>query len=281
MRILFIRHADPDYEHNTITERGHREAKILAAYLAGEIPVWHLDDDFKKPSPGVREPIDYFYVSPYGRAIDTARYTLDKFGTEAQTLDWLKEFPGSVDINASMEVEKLFPTAREYFGVGPGEACPPVIPWDMLPSQWVGNPDFLDPIRWRKTVVAKHSSMVSDYETAAAGLDALLASHGYERKGRGYTTAQGHDQTIALFCHFGITSICLAHLMNDSPWHFLQHTVLCPTSVTEVFTEEREKGVVVWRARRIGDCSHLNAAGEEIGFHARFCSVYENTDERH
>ena len=30
MRILFIRHGDPDYENDTLTEKGHREAALLA-----------------------------------------------------------------------------------------------------------------------------------------------------------------------------------------------------------------------------------------------------------
>ena len=30
MRILFIRHGDPDYANDTLTEKGHREAALLA-----------------------------------------------------------------------------------------------------------------------------------------------------------------------------------------------------------------------------------------------------------
>ena len=30
MRILFIRHGDPDYVNDTLTEKGHREAQLLA-----------------------------------------------------------------------------------------------------------------------------------------------------------------------------------------------------------------------------------------------------------
>ena len=31
MRLLFIRHGDPDYEHDTLTEKGRREAALLAS----------------------------------------------------------------------------------------------------------------------------------------------------------------------------------------------------------------------------------------------------------
>ena len=40
MRILLIRHGDPDYEHDTLTEKGHREA----ALLAGLAPSMQIDD---------------------------------------------------------------------------------------------------------------------------------------------------------------------------------------------------------------------------------------------
>lgn len=34
MRLYIIRHADPDYENNTITADGHKEAKALSKRLA-------------------------------------------------------------------------------------------------------------------------------------------------------------------------------------------------------------------------------------------------------
>ena len=67
MRIIIIRHGDPDYEHDSLTPRGDTEAKLLAD--------------------------DHFYVSPLGRAQRTASFSLEKLGKTATTLDWLKEFP--------------------------------------------------------------------------------------------------------------------------------------------------------------------------------------------
>ncbi|MCA1595762.1 MAG: histidine phosphatase family protein, partial [Chloroflexi bacterium] len=61
MRLYIIRHADPDYPNNTITEDGHKEARALADRLAAE-------------------KLDRIYCSPMGRAIDTARYTADRCG---------------------------------------------------------------------------------------------------------------------------------------------------------------------------------------------------------
>ena len=53
MKILIIRHGEPDYSIDSLTEKGWREAELLSRRLA---PL------------GIRD----FYVSPLGRAQDTA-----------------------------------------------------------------------------------------------------------------------------------------------------------------------------------------------------------------
>lgn len=72
MELLLIRHAYPDYVNDTLTEKGHQEAKLLAERLR-EI---HLDK---------------IYVSPLGRAQATMRPTAELKGIEPVTLDWLRE----------------------------------------------------------------------------------------------------------------------------------------------------------------------------------------------
>ena len=59
MRLLIVRHGDPDYTIDSLTEKGWREAELLADRMS-------------------KETIDYFYVSPLGRARDTASCTLKK-----------------------------------------------------------------------------------------------------------------------------------------------------------------------------------------------------------
>ena len=75
MRILLIRHAEPDYSIDSITPKGRVEAELLSRRI-------------------MRYNIRDFYVSPLGRARDTARYTLDKMNRKASVLPWLKEFGG-------------------------------------------------------------------------------------------------------------------------------------------------------------------------------------------
>jgi probable phosphoglycerate mutase len=74
MRLIIIRHCEPDYEHNTLTDKGWIEASSLTKRL-------------------LNEKIDYVYVSPLGRAKDTAKEYLEKTNHSYEILDWLKEFP--------------------------------------------------------------------------------------------------------------------------------------------------------------------------------------------
>ena len=60
MKIMIIRHAEPDYSIDSLTEKGFKEAKLLSLYMK--------DRD-----------IDDFYCSPLGRAKDTAAPTMEYF----------------------------------------------------------------------------------------------------------------------------------------------------------------------------------------------------------
>lgn len=88
MKLLIVRHGDPDYSIDSLTEKGWREAEYLSERLA------KLD-------------VKDFYVSPLGRAKDTASLTLQKMGRTAAVCEWLREFhvtierPDMPDVNAA------------------------------------------------------------------------------------------------------------------------------------------------------------------------------------
>jgi probable phosphoglycerate mutase len=72
MKLYIIRHADPDYENNTITDFGWEEAHALAQWLKDV----HIDK---------------IYTSPLGRAIDTAKPTCEIKGMTSEILPWTAE----------------------------------------------------------------------------------------------------------------------------------------------------------------------------------------------
>ena len=93
MRILLIRHGDPDYIHDTLTEKGRREAALLAETAP------YMD-------------MGACFVSPLGRAQDTAAYSLEKLGIMAKELWWLEEFSARVDLNEHPEFVSVYENLR-------------------------------------------------------------------------------------------------------------------------------------------------------------------------
>lgn len=72
MRLYLIRHADPDYENDTITPQGHREAEALGKRLQ-------------------KESITVLHSSPMGRAQDTAAYVSRATGLPITVQEWTAE----------------------------------------------------------------------------------------------------------------------------------------------------------------------------------------------
>ena len=242
MRLLIIRHGDPDYSIDSLTEKGWREANILADRIS------KLD-------------VKAFYCSPLGRAQDTARPTLERMGRTAETLEWLKEF---------YYCQVVLPGTEE-----------PVICWDFMPSFYTKIDDLYDREKFKEVDFMKAGNYPELYKAVTDGLDALLEKHGYRRNGRYYDAVNPNRDTVVLFCHFGIECQLMGHLTGISPVLYAQHFCAAPTSVTTLITEEREEGIAVFRCQSFGDLSHLYAAGEEPAFSARFCERYIDFDERH
>ena len=241
MKLLIIRHGDPDYAADSVTEKGAREVEMLAERLS------RLD-------------IHTFYVSPLGRAQRTAAPTLQRLHKDAVTLPWLREFQAPVQ---DPETDRL----RN--------------PWDFKPAYWMQDPRFYDASLWTQTPVMQTGDVASEAQRVYQGLDDVLARHGYCRKGLYYEATAANTDTIAFVCHFGVECVMLSHLMNISPMPLWHHFCALPSSVTTLVTEEREKGIAVFRCLSFGDLSHLYAHGEEPSFAARFCEVYSNEDQRH
>lgn len=259
MKLLIIRHGDPDYEHDTLTEYGWREAEALAKRLAP------MD-------------IKYIYVSPLGRARDTASCTLKAMNRkETAICDWLQEFPSSVQVGGSEILQTAYPDTKK----NPDGSYKNRIVWDILPDYWTNQEIYYQRDGWRNSEIAAHSSMVEHYDHITKNFDALLAKHGYKRHHNCYRVTNSNTDTIALFCHFGLECVLLSHLLGVSPFPLWHGMVFAPTSVSVIRTEERQQGIAFFRAAQLGDISHLYAAGIEPSFAARFCETYDDWSQRH
>ena len=233
MRILIIRHAEPYYPTDSLTEKGRREAELLSERLAKE----HLDS---------------IYVSPLGRAKMTAAPTLRKIGKSAVELEWLKEFPLGLQTPYSTRFSD-------------NETCP----WDLPPELWTGIKGIYDPAAWREASMYQGTGIVEEYDRICAQFDQLTAQHGFVRDGGFYRIQPGFEnskETVALFCHMGLGNLLLSHLMNLSlpaVWHAL---FLPTSSVTTILMEQHLIGTGTANAKifQIGDTSHLYAGGEPV-----------------
>ena len=241
MKLMIVRHADPDYSIDSLTPVGWEEARLLAERMA------KLD-------------ITDFYVSPLGRARDTASLTLEKMGRKAEVCPWLREFEAPI-----------------YKPDSPKPGCT----WDWLPQDWTVEPRYYDPDRWTEPEVMQAGDVAGQAEWVASNLDAVLAAHGYERDGNLYRAVRPNTDTLAFFCHFGVECVMLGHLLHVSPMVLWHGMCAAPSSVTILNTEERRKGIVSFRMSTFGDTSHLYAGGREPSFAARFCETWENMDQRH
>ena len=75
MRIVFVRHGEPDYTHDCLTETGRLQAEAAAERLE-------------------REGITEIYASPMGRARETASFTARRLGLPVTVLPFMR-FPGA------------------------------------------------------------------------------------------------------------------------------------------------------------------------------------------
>lgn len=241
MKLLIVRHGDPDYSIDSLTEKGWREAEYLSERLTG------LE-------------VNHFYVSPLGRAKDTASLTLKKLGREAEECSWLQEF--TIHINR------------------PDVADRQAIVWDWLPQDWTAEPRFYLPDQWYLPKAMADADVKGAYDQITGSFDALLERHGYRREGNYYRALAANNDTIVFFCHFGLECVLLSHLLNISPMPLWHGTCAAPSSVTTLVTEERREGIAVFRMSAFGDISHLYCHGEPPAFSARFRECYANEDER-
>ena len=230
MRLLIIRHADPDYENNTITAAGREEAKALAARLKAN---------------GVNSIV----CSTLQRAVDTMKYTQDLTGISPVFHDWLCEF----------EWEG---TAGSFKN-----------PWDIPGEKLLDSPDCLSLSSWQNTGGFDGEKIFKDYKERIISFDRFLYEKGYERTGLYYRELSGNNDCIAIFCHAGLGTALISHLLNIPLTLAWSNTWLAPSSVSTIVFNRRDGETAVPRCISLGDTSHLYAAGLEVkprGFKGNF-----------
>lgn len=236
VKIIFIRHAEPDYSIDSLTEKGWREAEILSERVKN----WK---------------VDRFFVSPMGRAKDTASLSLKKCEREAEELPWLQEF---------------------YYRVKSPFNGEDIIAWDFMPSYFSKQEELHDKNKWYETEIMKSGNMGEHYREVCEGFDAILKEYGYEREEGGmYRVKESSDATLVFFCHLGVSFVIMSHLLGIAPPVLWQGFFVAPTAVTVLGCEERTKGEAAFRVQIMGDTRHLSEAGEPISASGYFTDTFQ------
>lgn len=218
MKLMIIRHGDPDYAHDSLTSIGFQQAELLGKYLQGM-------------------KLDEIYLSPYGRAQDTAKPYLRLTNRKPDGVyDWLKELPHT---------------------------------WDLKPEEWIYDPLSLDMHRFLEipTIQNRFSGegkqLAETLKTVESDFYAFMEQHGYIAKERYFeVTKPGNEETVVFFSHLGCGSFLLSRLVFTSPLFFWQNGFMGSSSIAIAQTEEREPGRAIWRIRSFGALPHLSGHPE-------------------
>ena len=233
MRLIFVRHGEPDYRRDCLTENGILQAICTAERLK-------------------QEKIDAIYASPMGRAMETASYTAKQQGLSVTELPFMHE----IDWGTT-------PGAAEAGREVPYEGHP----WTLACRLLTEQPEYSGSYAWAEHPYFRDNRLLAEYRKVSEGVDAFLEGYGLERTGALYRCRKECDETIALFAHGGSGAVLFAHLLN-LPLPFVLTALpygVCSVSVFALWPEQSE--IVLPRLEIFNDMGHLdNVRKEKLHF---------------
>ena len=217
MRLYFIRHGEPDYDTDSLTEKGIAQAKLLADRVK-DIP-------FKE-----------IHHSPLGRAIQTARICYGDTRTDLVMTPWLKEI---------------------IWGDKSGEAYSTAHPWAIVERMIKERHSYPAGDSWKDDEWVKNDRIVQDVEERCRSFDEFMKNHGYVREGQLYKIEKAFDEDVAFFCHGGISCVLVSHLLNIPFWQFVVHYPMDMTAITKINIKGRQGTYTAAEVDYINNYSHL------------------------
>ena len=176
MRIVFVRHGEPNYELDCLTPSGREQAAAAAERLREE---------------GIEE----IWSSTMGRAMETAQAASEALGLPVKPLDCMREVHWG-----SRDGTPLFAGGH---------------PWDLADELARRGVDLNTP-DWRELSFYRNNRVLDSVDRVEAGIDSWLEELGYERNGAYYRCLResAAQRTVALFCHGGSSCAALGHILN-------------------------------------------------------------------
>ena len=236
MILYIVRHGEPIYGPDILTELGQKQAQALVRR-------------FEKSG------LDRIFSSPMGRARETAQPTADKLGLEIHIEPWTREIwpelalPWTEDIWDDYATNP--PKGDLRFAMQ--------LPGSYLRSE--ENHDLGD--RWHEMKKLTAIEAKKAYEDiVVANSDKFLKALGYERVRDGvYKILKPSEERVALFCHAGFSLTWLPHLLAIPPHLFWAAFDITHSGVTILEFKDDGLGYATPRCLCLSDMSHILQSG--------------------
>lgn len=174
MKIYIVRHGDPDYKKDCLTELGHLQAEAVAQRLKSI----HFDCIFS---------------SPFGRAVETAEHIVKYHdGISVELLSFMREIT---------------------WGPKGGSPSSAYNPWDVV-SKFVSNGHEINNHDWTDNGPLSDNLVCGIIKNIALESDVWLEKLGYTREGEYYRVGDVKYNNIMITCHGGSSFGLISRLLN-------------------------------------------------------------------
>ncbi len=226
MFLYIVRHGDPDYTTDTLTERGKLQAEAVAKRLSDS-------------------GITRVFSSPLGRARETAEPTCRLLGLDCTIEEWTREIDEETYTAFPDGTPKSVSTIQNTY------------------YRENGNID-LDYRRAFECQGFCDSGMSKALESITAGGNDFLERLGYRAENGNYRILRPNNEKIALFCHGAMGRVFIASLLHiplHLMWAGFRYT---HTGVTILEFKNNENGLTAPACLCYSDMSHLYANGPDM-----------------
>lgn len=226
MLLYIVRHGEPNYVTDTLTERGKIQAEAVGKRIAAS-------------------KIDRIFSSPLGRARETAEPACRLLGLEPEILEWAREvgeerltpYPDGVRKSvSSLQNTELLSDGDRY------------LPYERaLEAKGINQTD-----------------MKSAVEYIESNGREFLERMGYREENGIYRITRPNDERIALFCHTVLGRVwisCMLRIPLQIMWSSFQMT---HSGVTVIEFKNNENGVTAPKCLCFSDMAHLYAEGLDM-----------------
>lgn len=228
MFLYYVRHGEPNYEKDCLTEKGQKQAEAIAKI-------------FKQIG------IDKVYASTMGRATDTAKPTAKEFNLPIIPCPWAREDTGWNNYSTT-----LSPHERTW------------IFWDPKYMKEFLSKETRDAgYTFYNLPAYKDTNIKKGIEFTDSNVDAFMRELGYEhdREHACYKQIKENNEHVALFAHHAFGLAFLSSLL-DIPYSFFSLRFdMCHTAYTLIEFKANKDGIVIPNVIHLSDDSHLHKEG--------------------